>query len=165
MFDNFKDTTIHIKQGIPGRRFIDYYNYRKTRKNESAAKHWGMILLGGLLLIVGTLLGPVPVIPGFILAVPGIAILCSRSKIAAKLLDATERLLRKIRRRKPKPPPSPTSLPTPQNPPKPFSQNLLIGEKISGNKKKPKAVKPHTKRRQEKIQSPKARSPTPPKKI
>lgn len=103
MFDNFKDTAVHIKQGIPGRRFIDYYNYRRTRKNESAAKHWGMIFLGGLLLIIGLLLGPVPVIPGFVLAIPGIAILCSRSKIAAKLLDAAERLLRKIQRRR-KPP-------------------------------------------------------------
>lgn len=100
MFDNFKDTAVHIKQGIPGRRFIDYYDYRKTRKNESVAKHWGMICLGGLLLIVGSLLGPVPVIPGFVLAIPGIAILCSRSKIAAKLLDSAERLFRKIRRRK-----------------------------------------------------------------
>ena len=103
MFDNFKDTAVHIKQGIPGRRFIDYYNYRKTRKNESAAKHWGMIFLGSLLLIVGFVLGPVPVIPGFVLAVPGIAIICSRSKTAAKLLDATERLLRKIHRHR-KPP-------------------------------------------------------------
>ncbi len=107
MFDNFRDTAIHIKQGIPGRRFIDYYDYRKTRKNESTAKHLGMIFLGSLLLIVGSLLGPVPVIPGFVLAVPGIAIICSRSKTAAKLLDATERLLRKIhRRRKP-----PTTIP------------------------------------------------------
>lgn len=103
MFDNFKDTAVHIKQGIPGRRFIDYYNYRKTRKNESAAKHWGMIFLGGLLLIVGFLLGFVPVIPGFVLAIPGIAILCSRSKIAAKLLDAAERLFRKIHRRRKSP--------------------------------------------------------------
>ena len=100
MFDNFRDTAVHIKQGIPGRRFIDYYDYRKTRKNESVAKHWGMICLGGLLLIVGFFLGFVPVIPGFVLAIPGIAILCSRSKIAAKLLDSAERLFRKIRRRK-----------------------------------------------------------------
>lgn len=107
MFDNFRDTAVHIKQGIPGRRFIDYYNYRRTRKNESVAKHWGMISLGCLLLVVGTLLGPIPVIPGFVLAVPGIAILCSRSKTTAKLLDAVERLLRKIhRRRKP-----PTTIP------------------------------------------------------
>ena len=107
MFDNFRDTAVHIKQGIPGRRFIDYYNYRKTRKNESVAKHWGMIFLGCLLLIVGFVLGPIPVIPGFVLAVPGIAILCSRSKTAAKLLDATERLLRKILRRRK----SPTTIP------------------------------------------------------
>lgn len=103
MFDNFRDTAVHIKQGIPGRRFIDYYNYRKTRKNESTAKHLGMIFLGSLLLIVGFVLGPVPVIPGFVLAVPGIAILCSRSKTAAKLLDAAERLLRKIHRHRKSP--------------------------------------------------------------
>ena len=107
MFDNFRDTAVHIKQGIPGRRFIDYYNYRRTRKNESVAKHWGMIFLGCLLLVVGTLLGPIPVIPGFVLAVPGIAILCSRSKTAARLLDAAERLLRKILRRRK----SPTTIP------------------------------------------------------
>lgn len=107
MFDNFRDTAVHIKQGIPGRRFIDYYNYRRTRKNESVAKHWGMIFLGCLLLVVGTLLGPMPVIPGFVLAVPGIAILCSRSKTTAKLLDAVERLLRKILRRRK----SPTTIP------------------------------------------------------
>ena len=102
MFDNFRDTAVHIKQGIPGRRFIDYYNYRKTRKNESAAKHWGMICLGGLLLIVGTLLSLIPGPGGFVLVIPGIAILCSRSKTTAKLLDAAERLLRKIHRpRKP----------------------------------------------------------------
>ena len=102
MFHNFRDTAVHIKQGIPGRRFIDYYNYRKTRKNESTVKHWGMIFLGCLLLIVGFLGFVLPVIPGFVPAVPGIAILCSRSKTAAKLLDAAERLLRKIlRRRKP----------------------------------------------------------------
>ena len=104
MFDNFKDTAVHIKQGIPGRRFIDYYNYRKTRKNESAVKHWGMIFLGSLLLIVGTPLGLLlPVIPGLVLAVTGIAILCSHSKTAAKSLDAAERLLRKILRRRKSP--------------------------------------------------------------
>ena len=107
MFDNFKDTAVHIKQGLPGRRFIDYYNYRKTRKNESAAKHWGMIFLGCQLLI-GSFLGFfLPVIPGFVLAIPCIAILCSRSKIAAKLLDAAERLFRKIYRRRK----SPTAIP------------------------------------------------------
>ena len=100
MFDNFRDTAVHIKQGIPGRRFIDYYNYRRTRKNESVAKHWGMIFLGCLLLVVGSILGIVPGPGGFVLAIPGIAILCSRSKTTAKLLDAVERLLRKILRRK-----------------------------------------------------------------
>lgn len=103
MFHNFRDTAVHIKQGIPGRRFIDYYNYRKTRKNESVAKHWGMICLGSLLLIIGLPLGPFPIIPGFVLYIPGIAILCSRSKTAAKLLDAAERLLRKIHRRRKSP--------------------------------------------------------------
>lgn len=68
-----------------------------------------MIFLGGLLLVFGFFLGFVPVVPGFVLAIPGIAILCSRSKIAAKLLDAAERLFRKIRcRRK-----SPINGPTP----------------------------------------------------
>ncbi len=97
MLNHFRNAATKIKQGRPGSRFIDYYNYRKKRI-ESAAKYWAMILLGALLTLLGLLLGPVPMISGFLFGIPGIIILCSRSKIAAKSLDATERLLRKIRR-------------------------------------------------------------------
>ncbi|MCS1411688.1 MAG: hypothetical protein M2R45_04889 [Verrucomicrobia subdivision 3 bacterium] len=99
MFDKLRDTIAHIKQSRPGSRFIDYYAYRKKRKNESTGKHIAMILLGLALVAIGFIGTLLPIIPGFVFGIPGIAILGSRSKTAAKSLDAAERIFHRIRQR------------------------------------------------------------------
>jgi sulfite exporter TauE/SafE len=92
MLQKLKSELREIKHGLPGRRFSDHYN--RSRQSESASgsvwKKWAYIVLGLLLLIVGLLLSLPPGIPGFLLWIPGLALLAARSKTLAKLLDRTE---------------------------------------------------------------------------
>ena len=92
MLQKLKSELREIKRGTPGRRFADHY-YRSSRTDDasgSAGKKWGYVVLGLLLLIVGLLLSLPPGIPGFLLWIPGLALLAARSKTLAMLLDRIE---------------------------------------------------------------------------
>ena len=58
------------------------------------------LLTGWSLTIAGLLLGPVPVVPGFVLLLPGLALLCSESRWMRALLrrHREKRLLRRAMR-------------------------------------------------------------------
>ncbi len=95
---NFRDSARKIRYGRKGRRFVDYYQSRKLRTNESALKHGLMISVGLVLMLIGLILWPVPIVPGFLVGIPGFVIICSRSKLAARLFDALERFFHRLRR-------------------------------------------------------------------
>ncbi len=88
-----------FRTGRVGRRFRNFYLCRKNRTKESLIMHWTMIGLGILLILVGAILGPTPLVPGAVVALPGLAILCSRSLIAARFLDFLDRKLWRLRAR------------------------------------------------------------------
>jgi hypothetical protein len=101
MLQKLKSEFRAIKNGTPGQRFIEHYN--RSRRDEgaskSALKKWAYVSLGLVLLVVGLLLSLPPGIPGFLLWIPGLALLAARSKSLAKLLDRIEAWSRKTWRR------------------------------------------------------------------
>ena len=96
LIKNLQDTVAHIKDGLPGTRFSDYYDYRKKRDAESLTRHVAMVLLGSLMIGLGIVGALLPILPGFLLFIPGIAILVARSRILAKGLDKIELVIRKM---------------------------------------------------------------------
>lgn len=81
-----------IKDGVPGRRFVDYYE--RSKRNEAAGGFaWttlGCVAAGLLLVVCGVLLSLPPGVPGFLLWIPGLALLSARSKGLAMVLDGVE---------------------------------------------------------------------------
>jgi hypothetical protein len=81
-----------IKDGVPGRRFVDHYE-RSRRREGGRVKLWstlGYVAAGLILLICGLMFSLLPGIPGFLLWIPGLALLVMRFKILAVLLDRLE---------------------------------------------------------------------------
>jgi hypothetical protein len=90
--DKLKREVDAIKSGEPGHRFQSLYEQRAKGESPSQAR-WRNIshVIGGLLLvIVGGVLSIPPGLPGFLLWIPGLALLVSRSPRLAFLLDRSE---------------------------------------------------------------------------
>jgi hypothetical protein len=79
-----------IKDGSPGSRFIDYYERSRRRESVRGWKTLGYVFAGLVLLICGLLLSLPPGVPGFLLWIPGLALLAARFKSFAILLDRLE---------------------------------------------------------------------------
>jgi uncharacterized protein (DUF58 family) len=62
--------------------------------------HWLRLAAGWILTVSGAILGPVPILPGAVLMVPGIAILCAESRWIRSLLrrHREQRLMKKALR-------------------------------------------------------------------
>jgi sulfite exporter TauE/SafE len=97
MLQKLKSEFQEIKRGAPGRRFTDHYERSRRTEGTSGSvwKKWAYVVLGLVLLIVGLLLSLPPGIPGFLLWIPGLALLAARSKTLAELLDRIEEWSRK----------------------------------------------------------------------
>ncbi len=81
-----------------GERFCRYHHNRKR----PAARIWHRVVrigAGLLLLALGLLLSLPPLLPGFLLWLPGLALLASQSLVVARSLDRSECLVRKLYRR------------------------------------------------------------------
>lgn len=81
-----------IKAGAPGRRFIDHYQ-RSRRREGARGTLWttiGYVAVGLVLVICGLVLSLPPAVPGFLLWIPGLALLAARFKGLALLLDRLE---------------------------------------------------------------------------
>lgn len=85
-----------IHKGEPGERFIRYWHVRQRRERERRTRKVMVLTLGFFLVAVGIVLGPTPVAPGFVAVIPGLAILASRIRFVARVLDKSEIYLRKI---------------------------------------------------------------------
>jgi len=94
ILEKLKDTVAHIKSGRKGSRFIELYEYRKEREGDSIGKTIAMIALGFLLIVIGLIGVMLPILPGFLFFIPGIAILVARSRLLAKGLDRVETIIR-----------------------------------------------------------------------
>ena len=92
MLKNIKMAIRELREGKPGARFINHY--RKTRERESDRRTlWNTlkyVVVGSALVICGLVLSLPPGIPGFLLWIPGLALLAARSKPLALLLDRLE---------------------------------------------------------------------------
>jgi anti-sigma factor RsiW len=90
-----------IRHGKPGRRFLDQYE-RSRRREGPRGSVWrtaGYVALGLLLVIGGLVLSLPPGVPGFLLWIPGLALLAARSRALAAWLDRCETLGRGLWRR------------------------------------------------------------------
>ena len=98
MLQKIKSEFREIKHGEPGRRFIDHY--KRTRRREAGRsgvwKTLGLVSAGVILVICGFVLSLPPGMPGFLLWIPGLALIAARSGRAAILLDRLESLGRRV---------------------------------------------------------------------
>lgn len=82
----------------PGRRFL--HIYKRQRKWE-AGRPWRAVwatMLAIFLLLVAFIFGFLPILPGWILALPAVALLAGRTRRGARFLDRTEVRLRRFKR-------------------------------------------------------------------
>lgn len=86
-----------INKAPAGERFRRYHYRRRGRHHPWLRP---LILIAGILLVVlGFLLSLPPLVPGFLLWVPGLALIASQSILTASFLDSSERWLRRWYRR------------------------------------------------------------------
>lgn len=86
-----------ITSAPAGKRFHRYHQRRKGR-----AGRWHIVVYGGtglLLVILGFLLSLPPLMPGFLLWLPGLALIASQFGCVARALDYGECIMRKVYRR------------------------------------------------------------------
>lgn len=98
VLQNIKREFRAIRDGVPGRRFADHYD-RSRRKEAARGSFWwalGYLAAGMLLVLVGFVASLPPGVPGFLLWIPGLAMLAARSKSLAMLLDRLEAWGRKV---------------------------------------------------------------------
>jgi UPF0716 family protein affecting phage T7 exclusion len=104
LIDKFKADFADLKNGAPGKRFIEHHERHRQSENPSQTK-WktvAYVVAGVILLVVGALLSLVPGIPGIVLGIPAIGLLVARLRSVAVLMDRMEvigrRVWRKVRR-------------------------------------------------------------------
>jgi hypothetical protein len=104
VFDHLKAEFEQLKSSRPGHRFQDHHD-RKRREEGSrsrARRRWtnvAYIAIGSALIIGGLVFSLTPGIPGFVLFIPGLALLVARSARLARVLDQFELRLRRWRRK------------------------------------------------------------------
>lgn len=92
--ERFLEIVDEIKTGRPGNRFTRYWQRRQQKREEHPLKKTLWLIIGIILIIVGMALGPTPIVPGFLIAIPGLAIVAGRMRWVAKALDKAEIVLR-----------------------------------------------------------------------
>lgn len=104
MWRYFKQTANELARDKPGERFTQYYRRHRGDGRESRLARTLYMVLGFGLTLIGAVLIISPVVPGFFLIIPGLAIVAVRSRWAAQLLDRMECFVRgmaaRVRRRR-----------------------------------------------------------------
>lgn len=92
MLQKIKREFREIKAGEPGSRFVDHYKSSRRREGTRGTfwKTIGYVAAGLVLIICGLVLSLPPGVPGFLLWIPGLALLAARFKGLAMLLDRLE---------------------------------------------------------------------------
>lgn len=98
MFTKLKEDLSALKNGKPGRRFIDHYRRHRDQESrrEAGWKTAGYITAGLVLLTIGALLSLVPGVPGIVLGIPALGLLVARLKFFALFLDRMELVARRM---------------------------------------------------------------------
>jgi hypothetical protein len=97
MLEQLRRTYREIAATPAGKRFRCFHQRRRERGGRWQAV--AMVGAGLVLVAVGLLLSLPPLMPGFLLWVPGLALIASQLRSVAHLLDRTECLLRGLYRR------------------------------------------------------------------
>lgn len=92
MFTRLRRTFREIAATPAGERFIRYHQRRSDRNGPWQAV--AVVGAGVLLVVVGGLLSLPPLMPGFLLWIPGLALIATQWRGVARALDRTECLLR-----------------------------------------------------------------------
>ena len=95
MISKLKKTMRQLRHSKPGRRFVDHY-HQKKHDNTSAWKRWLVIILGMVMTLAGLVLSLPPGMPGFLLWMPGLALVASQVKAVAIALDKLECAVRNL---------------------------------------------------------------------
>lgn len=85
-----------IKNAEPGKRFTGHYDSKKESRKEHPIKSALSLAMGIVLILVGLFFGALPLIPGFVLGIPGIAIIAARFRVVARFLDRCEMRVRRM---------------------------------------------------------------------
>ena len=98
MLQKLKSEYREVKKDTPGRRFLDHYERSRRREGDRGRtlRTWGYVGVGSVLLICGFALSLPPGVPGFLLWIPGLSLIASRSKRIAMLMDRLEIWARKM---------------------------------------------------------------------
>jgi UPF0716 family protein affecting phage T7 exclusion len=95
MVNRWKKIYLQIAHGEPGRRFMDYHRQRQQAEEGQTWKTPLYLVVGLVLVVAGSLLSLPPGVPGFLLTIPGLALIAARLKNFAQVLDQGERWLRR----------------------------------------------------------------------
>ncbi len=95
MISRLKKIMRQLRRSKPGRRFVDHYHQNK-HKNTNAWKRWLLIILGTVMAMAGLVLSLPPGMPGFLLWIPGLALVASQVKPVAVALDKLECAVRNL---------------------------------------------------------------------
>ena len=95
MISKLKKITRQLRRSKPGRRFVDHYHQNK-HKNTNVWKRWLVIILGIVMAMAGLVLSLPPGMPGFLLWIPGLALVASQVKAVALVLDKVECAVRNL---------------------------------------------------------------------
>ena len=101
LITKFKADVADLKNGTPGRRFIEHHE-RHRRSEDPKKTRWktaAYVIAGVVLLVVGALLSLVPGVPGIVLGIPAIGLLVARLRFVAVLMDRTEAFGRRVWRK------------------------------------------------------------------
>ena len=91
---SIRQYTKRLKDGEPGRRFRDLYEFRQTHPPTTPARI-GLWLAALLLIVGGVAIGWLPG-PGGFIAILGLAIVAMEFRVMAVLLDRVERFGRNL---------------------------------------------------------------------
>ena len=101
MLKKLKEDFAKLKQGEPGKRFLDHHRrHRESEsKREAGWKTAAYIVAALVLLTIGALLSLVPGVPGIILGIPALGLLVARLRFFAIFMDRTELFVRRVLRK------------------------------------------------------------------
>ncbi len=96
MFDEMKREMAWLRADPPGLRFQRAHARRQARGHRHPGLEALKMVLALLMVVGGLVLWLVPVVPGFWLWAPGLALLASRAAWFARLLDRLELFAREV---------------------------------------------------------------------
>jgi len=98
MWKKFKDGYHKFLRERPGKRFVHFHR-RWHQDVKGPGRTIGMVVIGFILIAGGIVLGFIPGIPGFVLLLPGVAMIAGPFRTPAEWLDRAEVAIRTILKR------------------------------------------------------------------